>query len=221
MKSEKSNLKFTSTLALDTLQIKCVKGFAMNYQVFPIFTRITTLLFFLFSFISCFFGISALLTYCVLVGLFFPISISMRLHRLNETGIALTLTENTQWITYIHGFPAQEQRAVLKNPCFWSTERIQQFFIRCFVGKMVLQGSCIAILAYEFQSFKGSEVSVILALLALLYLLYMSAKSAHMLYLVATNQWQCESLTTSRGSIWYQGFLPTKEGRDTLFARLC
>ncbi len=176
----------------------------MNYQVFPLFTRTITLLFFLIGFAFCLFGISALLTYSIVVGLFFPVGISMRLHRLNETGLALTLTEDTRWITYIHGFPAKEQRDVIKNPCFWSTERTRQFFLRCFASKMILQAACIAILA----------------LLALLFLLYMSGKSAYSFYLLATNQWQCESLTTSGGSIWYQGFLPKKEGKDTLFARL-
>lgn len=192
----------------------------MNYQVFPLFTRTTTLIVFLLSFIFCFFGISALLTYYVLVGLFFPVGISMRLHRLNEMGSALTLTEDTRWITYIHGFPAQEQREVVKNPCFWSKERTRQFFIRCFAGKIILQGVCIAILACEFLSFNGEGITAILALLALLYLLYMSGKSAYMINLLATNQWQCESLTAPSGSIWYQGFLPTKKGRDTLLTRL-
>ena len=192
----------------------------MNYQVFPLFTRTITLLFFLIGFAFCLFGISALLTYSIVVGLFFPVGISMRLHRLNETGLALTLTEDTRWITYIHGFPAKEQRDVIKNPCFWSTERKRQFFLRCFASKMILQAACIAILACDVLSSEGDAVTAILALLALLFLLYMSGKSAYSFYLLATNQWQCESLTTSGGSIWYQGFLPKKEGKDTLFARL-
>ena len=195
----------------------------MNYQVFPLFTRTITLLFFLIGFAFCLFGISALLTYSIVVGLFFPVGISMRLHRLNETGLALTLTEDTRWITYIHGFPAKEQRDVIKNPCFWSTERTRQFFLRCFASKMILQAACIAILACDVLSSEGDAVTAILALLALLallFLLYMSGQSAYSFYLLATNQWQCESLTTSGGSIWYQGFLPKKEGKDTLFARL-
>ena len=81
----------------------------MNYQVFPLFTRTITLLFFLIGFAFCLFGISALLTYSIVVGLFFPVGISMRLHRLNETGLALTLTEDTRWITYIV-FGQQKER---------------------------------------------------------------------------------------------------------------
>lgn len=165
----------------------------MNYQVFPLFTRTITLLFFLIGFAFCLFGISALLTYSIVVGLFFPVGISMRLHRLNETGLALTLTEDTRWITYIHGFPAKEQRDVIKNPCFWSTERTRQFFLRCFASKMILQAACIAILACDVLSSEGDAVTAILALLALLFLLYMSGKSAYSFYLLATNQWQCES----------------------------
>lgn len=100
----------------------------MNYQVFPLFTRTITLLFFLIGFAFCLFGISALLTYSIVVGLFFPVGISMRLHRLNETGLALTLTEDTRWITYIHGFPAKEQRDVIKNPCFGQQKERGNFF---------------------------------------------------------------------------------------------
>lgn len=76
----------------------------MNYQVFPLFTRTITLLFFLIGFAFCLFGISALLTYSIVVGLFFPVGISMRLHRLNETGLALTLTEDTRWIDNLHSW---------------------------------------------------------------------------------------------------------------------
>ena len=75
----------------------------MNYQVFPlIFMRITTLLFFFIAVGLNFLGVSALICYFVLVGVAFPIAISMRLHRLNESGLALTLTENSQWLIYLY-----------------------------------------------------------------------------------------------------------------------
>ncbi|HHC5224496.1 hypothetical protein M5R23_18625 [Citrobacter freundii] len=100
----------------------------MNYQIFPLFfMRITALLFFLLAVGLSFIGISSLITYFVLIGIVFPVIVSMHLHRLNEAGTALTLTENTQWMVYIHGFPAQEQRSVLKNPCFFSQARLRQF----------------------------------------------------------------------------------------------
>jgi hypothetical protein len=112
----------------------------MNYQIFPLFfMRITALLFFLLAVGLSFIGISSLITYFILIGIVFPVIVSMHLHRLNEAGTALTLTENTQWMVYIHGFPAQEQRSVLKNPCLFSQARLRQFFIYGFSGKLCLQ----------------------------------------------------------------------------------
>ncbi|HFZ1709421.1 TPA: hypothetical protein ACIJWR_002400 [Citrobacter sedlakii] len=193
----------------------------MNYQIFPfIFTRTAMLFLFVFAVVLTFFNLSALLTYLILVGLFFPIGISMRLHQLNETGVALTLTEKTHNITYIHGLPAHEQRVVIKNPCFWSKKRIQQFYIFSFLGKLILQGFCIAILAREYLLTGANAATDIVALLILVYMLSMSGRSAYMLYRIATHRWRCEPLTTSSGSVWYQGFLFEGNNRVTLFERL-
>ncbi|MCU6174617.1 hypothetical protein [Citrobacter cronae] len=187
----------------------------MNYQVFPLFfMRIATLLFFFIAVGFHFLGISALISYFFLVGVAFPVAISMRLHRLNESGLALTLTENSQWITYIHGFPAQEQRSVLKNPCFFSRERLRQFFIAGFTGKLCMQIVCIAILMRDYTN-GGNALA---ALFALIFLIAFATRNISWLYRIITNKWQCEALTTDTGSIWYQGFLP--KGKGTLLSQL-
>lgn len=130
----------------------------MNYQLFsPFFTKVIMLLIALLCIVLASFGISAPFCYIVFIGIIFPVAISMRIHRLNETGTALTLTESSHWIVYIHGFPAEEQREVLKNPCFWSTERVKQFFLRGLAGKVILQLACLALLVNEyFRSTPGS-----------------------------------------------------------------
>ncbi|OAT24806.1 hypothetical protein M976_04267 [Buttiauxella ferragutiae ATCC 51602] len=198
------------------------KDIAMNYQIFsPFSNRISTLIAFLLSVALAWFGLSAPLSYFFLLGFIFPIIISMRLHRLNETGTAYTLTENSHWTIYIYGFPTQEQRAVLKNPCFWSSDRIKQFFVRCFVAKTLMQCASIAILAQDFiKPERTTPMLVMIALPVLLCLLYAVSKSTYMLYLIMTNKWQCESLVTETGSVWYQGFLETEGVRQPLFSRL-
>ncbi|MDE9617019.1 hypothetical protein [Citrobacter portucalensis] len=189
----------------------------MNYQVFPlIFMRITTLLFFFIAVGLNFLGVSALICYFVLVGVAFPIAISMRLHRLNESGLALTLTENSQWIIYIHGFPAQEQRSVLKNPCFFSQARLRQFFIISFSCKLCLQVACIGILVCDYNH-DGNVAGVLFVLICLLAF---AGRSLYWLSGIIGNKWQYETLTTDTGSVWYQGFSPKGEGRETLFSRL-
>lgn len=190
----------------------------MNYQAFsPFFTRFTSLLLFFVALGLSFYGISALLIYFLLIGIVFPVIISMRLHRLNETGTALSLTENTQWITYIHGFPAQEQRSVLRNPCFFSAERLRQFFIYGFTGKLCLQLACMAILVND--ALHGTDKGIP-ALLVLLFILWRAGNSLWHLSRLIANKWQCETLTTDSGSIWFQG-LTQGEERQTLFTKLC
>ena len=190
----------------------------MNYQVFPLlFTRITTLLFFLLALGFSFIGLSALLSYIILIGVAFPIIISMRLHRLNETGVALTLTDNTRWITYIHGFPAQEQRTVLKNPCFFSEARLRQFFLFGFSGKLCLQTLSIFILIRDYTN----GANALFSLLVLVILVACISQSIWTLYQLITGKWLSESLTTDSGSTWFQGFLGEGSKRTTLFKQLC
>ncbi|OAT34066.1 putative inner membrane protein [Buttiauxella brennerae ATCC 51605] len=193
----------------------------MNYQIFsPFSNRLSTFFVFVLSIVSAWLGLSAPVSYFFLLGFVFPIIISMRLHRLNETGTAYTLTENTHWTIYLYGFPSQEQRAVLKNPCFWSSDRIKQFFIRSFVAKSLLQCACLTILAQERIKLAQNPMLVIIALPVLLCLLYAVGKSLYMLYLIMTDKWQCESLVTETGSVWYQGFMEKDGVREPLFSRL-
>lgn len=193
----------------------------MNYQLFsPFFTKVIMLLIALLCIVLASFGISAPFFYIVFIGIVFPVAISMRIHRLNETGTALTLTESSHWIVYIHGFPAEEQREVLKNPCFWSTERVKQFFVRGLAGKVILQLACLALLINEyFRSTPGSGQDL-LAAGVLFFILFSISKNFWTMYLLATDKWQCESLTTTSGSLWYQGFLCKGNRRVTLFSRL-
>jgi len=174
----------------------------MNYQLFsPFFTKVIMLLIALLCIVLASFGISAPFCYIVFIGIIFPVAISMRIHRLNETGTALTLTESSHWIVYIHGFPAEEQREVLKNPCFWSTERVKQFFLRGLAGKVILQLACLALLVNEyFRSTPGSGQDL-LAAGVLFFILFSISKNFWTMYLLATDKWQCESLTTTSGSL--------------------
>jgi hypothetical protein len=189
----------------------------MNYQVFPLFfMRMITLLLFLIAVGLHFVGISALISYFVLVGVIFPIMISMRLHTLNESGQALILAENSQWTTYIHGFPAQEQRSVLKNPCFFSQARLRKFFIACFSGKLCLQIACIVILVCDYTN----GANAIAAMFALVCLLVFAVSSVSALYRVIANRWQCENLTTDTGTVWCQGFMLNGEKKMAMLARL-
>lgn len=190
----------------------------MNYQVFPLlFMRVTTFIFFLLAIGLHFLGISALIYYFVIVGVAFPVGVSMRLHTLNDSGLALTLTENSQWMTYICGLPAQEQRSVLKNASFYSHARLRQFFIGGFSSKLCTQLGCFVILAYDYAH-GGNAIA---ALFALICLLLFAGSCVWSLYRVIANQWHCEDLTTDTGTVWYQGFIGDGERKVTLLKQLC
>ena len=193
----------------------------MNYQILPLFfSHLSTLLFFLSAIGLTFFGLSAPVAYFILPGLALPVGIAMHVHRLNEMGSALTLTENAWWMTYVYGLPAPEQRAALRNLCFYSTDRIQQFFIRGFAGKLSLQLACVAIHIYDCSALEKEPLSVALALLVLLFLLCALGKSARTASLIAAGKWQSETLTTNSGSVWYHGVITKGTRRETLFSRL-
>ena len=189
----------------------------MNYQIFPLFfTRISTLLFFLIAIGFNFIGISALISYFIIIGVIFPAIISMRLCLLNESGVALTITEDSQWAIYILGFPAQEQRSALKNIGFFSKERFHHFFLISFLGKFCAQIACIAMLICDYSN--GSNL--LATLFALVCLLAFASNGAWSLYQAIFHQWQYETLLTNTGSIWYQGFWPASKSKKTLFERL-
>lgn len=190
----------------------------MNYQVLPLFfMRITTLLFFFIAVGLSFIGVSALICYFILLGIFFPVAIAMRLHQLNESGLTLVLTENSQWTTYIYGFPAQEQRSILKNPCFFSPKRLRQFFIAGFSGKLCIQIGCFVILACDYAN-GGNAIATLFALICLLLF---AGSCVWSLYRVAVNQWHCEDLVTDTGTVWYQGFIGEGGRKITLLKQLC
>ncbi|MFQ9623475.1 MAG: hypothetical protein ACLR17_20275 [Enterobacteriaceae bacterium] len=187
----------------------------MNYQVSSL-TRTITLLFFLIGFAFCLFGISALLTYSIVVGLFFRRHIHAPASA-QRNGPALTLTEDICWITYIHGFPLRSRETSLR--ILFLVNRKNAAIFRCFASKMILQAACIAILACDVLSSEGDAVTAILALLALLFLLICQVK-APIPSICSPRISGSANPTTSGGSIWYQGFLPKKRVKTSLLARL-
>lgn len=166
------------------------------------------------------YGISAPVFYVFFIGIIFPVIISMRLHRLSEAGTALMITADLHWTQYIHGFPAQERLQVLKNPCFWSPQRLKAFFISGITGKLIIQCITIAILVLEYAPSPEPSMKESLAAIVLMFIVYKISRNLWTLYLIAAGKWQCETLMTESGSLWYQGFVKKGKKRVTLFSRL-
>ncbi len=84
---------------------------------------------------ATFLGLTAPILYFLVIGLLFPVLVSMRLHILSENGKATLIKEREEWMVYVQGIPVHETRASLKNPCFSTPERLRQFFYARLYGE--------------------------------------------------------------------------------------
>lgn len=186
----------------------------MNYQTSALwFYKPLYLIVTLFAILGTLFGFSAILGYLLLIGLVFPIVVSMRIHRLNESGNALTIKENSEWLVYVQGIPVREQRSILSNPCFVSPQRTRQFFLRGFVVRLAIQVTCLVVLYQQFQATPFETLSASIAGVSLLALLYVLSRSLISLRQLIKGQFSMETVTSPMGSVWYQGFFSGGDAR--------
>lgn len=144
----------------------------------------------------------------------------MRIHLLNESGTALTIKENSEWLVYVHGIPVREQRALLSNPCFHSPERVRQFFLRGFIARLAIQAGCLVMLYQQFQEQPVTTLSASIACLSLLVLLYVFGRSLLALTQLLRGEFHAETITSPTGSIWYQGFFSRGDARSAGLEKL-
>ncbi|QJT79821.1 hypothetical protein [Kosakonia sp. MUSA4] len=144
----------------------------MNYQTtaFPLYSPLYILLG-VFCLALAFFGLSAPFLYGLLMGLVFPVLVSMRLHTLSQHGQATLLSEISNWKVYMQGIPLEEQRASLKNPCFRTPERLQQFYWRGFIARIILQLMTLGLLIQQTREIVWTSYAGIAAVAAFLLLL--------------------------------------------------
>lgn len=188
----------------------------MNYQTSGLwFYKPLYLVLGSLALIATLFGFSSMLGYLLLTGLIFPVLVSMRIHLLNESGSALTIKENSEWMVYVHGLPVREQRSTLSNPCFLSPQRTRQFFLRGFIVRLAIQLTCLVILYQQFLASPITALSASIAGVSLLALLYVSARTLLSLTGLLNGRFLVETVTSPTGSIWYQGFFAHGEQRCT------
>ena len=187
----------------------------MNYQTSGLlFYKPLYLVLGSLAIISTLFGYSSVLGYLLLAGLVFPVMVSMRIHRLNESGAALTIKENSEWLVYVHGLPVREQRAILGNPCFLSPQRTRQFFLRGFLARLAIQVTCLVMLYQQFQAHDLTTLSVSIAGISLFALLYVFSRTLLALTQLLRGQFRTEIVTSPTGSVWYQGFFSRGDTRS-------
>lgn len=171
--------------------------------------------------IGCvFFGLSTPLFYVMMIGLFLPIVVSMRLHTLSEAGNAWLISDRSEWMVYVNGIPVQEQRSTLNNPCFSSAERLKQFYLRGFGSKLAIQVVAVVMLfnqakEFEWMSFTGLVEAILLCLLVILL-----ASTLKTFSQIRKQQWEVQAIAAKDGTQWYQAFFLNKQQAQPALSRL-
>lgn len=109
----------------------------MNYQTtaFPLYSPLYILLG-VFCLALAFFGLSAPFLYGLLMGLVFPVLVSMRLHTLSQHGQATLLSEISNWKVTYKAFRWKSNALRLKTPVF-----VRQNVFSNSTGGALLPGS--------------------------------------------------------------------------------
>lgn len=164
-------------------------------------------------------GVSAGLFFLLVMGLIFPLAVSMRLHQLTEAGLVLIPLEYLGSQDKQDGSRQARFRRSLTNPCFFSAERARHFFARALGVRLLLQLISLAMLIMQARL-----LTLPLALLSVGlgagWLLYAIARSGSSLYAVLNRSWSVEQLISDSQSEWYRAYLWWQNARtpalDTL-----
>lgn len=160
-------------------------------------------------------GFSAGFGYLLLAGLVYPVLVSLRIHRLQETGKIFSVEESSEWMVYVNGIPVREQRSILSNPCFTSTNQTRQFFTRAFLLKLVMQIFCIGVLVNQVLSGPVTALNAIAAGIILLALLYPLWRTLRALFALHTQALQFETVVAQSGKVGFQGFFSRTSSRES------
>ncbi|WP_312691375.1 hypothetical protein [Kosakonia sp.] len=190
----------------------------MNYQTTALLIYAPLyVLFVVACFGLAFIGLSAPIFYGLFMGLVFPVSISMRLHTLSESGQALLMKETTHWTVYVQGIPVQETRSSLKNPCFRTPERLQQFLLRGFIARIFLQVAAVALLVQQASAEPLFSYYGLAALGALIILLVPLYRTVQLLRKMRNGALALQQVEGFEG---YQAFFIDKKGAHTALDKL-
>lgn len=186
----------------------------MNYQVTSFyFYSFKAFLWACFCLALIFFGSSAPFLFLLVIGLVFPVLVSIRLHTLTEQGAVLSSSQTHEWMVYVQGIPVQETRRHLSNPFFYSKQRASQFFLKAFLFRAAIQIAIIGLMLFQWPSYEEffSYAGVVLAFLVLLYSLMHTLYNLNAVY---KDSWQVESFTAPSESQWFQAFFTWRKRRQ-------
>ncbi|SCB87016.1 hypothetical protein [Kosakonia oryziphila] len=192
----------------------------MNYQTtaFPLYSPRYILLG-VFYLALAFFGLPAPFLYGLLMGLVFPVLVSMRLHTLSQRGQVTLLSEISNWKVYIQGIPLEEQRASLKNPCFHTSERLQQFYWRGFIARLILQLMTLGLLIQQTREIEWTIYAGIAAVAAFILLLLSIYHTLATIRDMRAGAWALQRVEAANGyQAFFQQKMRVRTALDVLFS---
>ncbi|MBS1204262.1 MAG: hypothetical protein H6R25_1161 [Proteobacteria bacterium] len=192
----------------------------MNYQTtaFPLYSPRYILLG-VFCLALVFFGLSAPFLYGLLMGIVFPVLVSMRLHTLSQHGQATLLSEISNWKVYMQGIPLEEQRASLKNPCFRTPKRLQQFYWRGFIARLILQLMTLGLLIQQVGEIEWTNYARIAAVAAFILLLLPIYHTLTTMRDMRAGAWTLQRVEAADGyQAFFQQEMRVRTALDVLFS---
>lgn len=140
----------------------------MNYQMTPLFFySFRLILMGAVCLLLAFGGVNAPILYFILLGIVLALWVSLRLHRLADEGPVYLPAQKSEWMVYVQGIPVRETRSALGNPYFQDPLRLQNFFRRFFLIKLLMQMGILLLLLRQLTIFGFDNGYFMMILLAI------------------------------------------------------
>ncbi|EAZ5302361.1 hypothetical protein ACFDWB_003479 [Salmonella enterica] len=189
----------------------------MNYQFcWYLFLRPLTFFMVVLLCAFTFIDITASAAWLIILGLVYPVAVSMRLHILHQKKAVMLRQNRAEWIVYLPGIPVQEKQSALINVAFSSKTALRGFYIHALSSKVILHIITFYILWFDVQHATLTWYRILAALITLAILVKSMSSTLLMLHKVVRCQYNV--CTIEMASPWYEIDFKGKLGLCALFA---
>lgn len=175
----------------------------MNYQFgWYLFLRPRTFFIALFLCSFALLGVTAGAVWLIIMGLIYPVAVSMRLHILGQNKAVMLRQTCSEWIVYLPGIPVQEQQSALINAAFPSETALRRFYIRALTSKLILHAVTLSVLWLDAQHAAPTWYWMLAAFITLTVLMKSMSSTLLMLRKVVRRQYSLCAIHLANP--WYE-----------------
>ena len=187
----------------------------MNYQFgWYLFLKPLTFFSVLFFCALTLAGITASSTYVLMLGIIFPVAVSMKLHLLSLNNRVMLRETASECLVYLPGIPVQETQYAIRNVAFETTQALRNFYQRALIYKALLHILIICILCIDIKNAEAGGLWVPAAAITACVLLNGLRSTLTALYRVLRLRFEVQTQDT----VWHEAFFNTKPGLSVLFS---